>query len=128
MHEGYENNQMTDDWFEDNEGQLSVDVIETPEEIIIRSAIAGVSVDDLDINVTNDTVTIRGSREKCQVANQETVHIEECYWGNFSRSVVLPCHIKPDETDAVLKNGILNITLKKVEPSSNVQVLNLDDI
>lgn len=128
MSDEYLPNVSNDDWFEDNEGQLSVDVIETRNEIIIRSAIAGVSVNDLDINVTNDTVTVRGQREKCKVADQETVHIEECYWGNFSRSVVLPCHIKPDETDAVLKNGILTITLKKVEPSSNVQVLNLDDI
>ena len=123
-----ENNQenLKDDWFNHQEGQLSVDVIETPNEIIIRSAIAGVTVEDLDINVTNDTVTIRGQRENCQMSEEKVIHIEECYWGNFSRSIILPGHINPDTTDAVLKNGILTITLKKIENHSQVEILNLD--
>lgn len=115
-------------WFSDSEGQLSVDVIETPNEILIRSAIAGVAAEDLDISVTSDTVTIRGTRSHgCEEHNDETVHVRECYWGSFSRSVVLPCHIRPNEADATLKNGILTIALKKVEMRSRISVIDLNE-
>ncbi|OGL95025.1 hypothetical protein A2348_04620 [Candidatus Uhrbacteria bacterium RIFOXYB12_FULL_58_10] len=115
-------------WFSDTEGQLSVDVIETADEMIIRSAIAGVSSENLDISVTTDTVTIRGTRSHdCEDTGSKTVHVRECYWGAFSRSIVLPCHIRPEESDATLKNGILTITLKKVEMRSKVSVIELDE-
>lgn len=115
-------------WFSNTEGQLSVDVIETPADIIIRSAIAGVSSENLDIAVTTDTVTIRGTRSHgCEESGTRTEHVRECYWGAFSRSVVLPCHIRPEESDATLKNGILTITLKKVEMRSRVSVIELDE-
>jgi HSP20 family protein len=115
------------EWFSETEGQLSVDVVETPEEIIVRSAIAGVSAENLDISVTADTVTIRGTRSHgCDESDDRAVHVRECYWGAFSRSVVLPCHIRPEESDATLKNGILTITMKKVEMRTNVSVINLD--
>jgi len=102
------------------EGQLSVDVLETPEEIVIRSAIAGVTKDDLDITVTADTLTIRGHRSFSDIYEGATVHIDECYWGDFSRSVVLPSKINPDETEATLKDGILTIRLKKAEMASHI--------
>lgn len=115
-------------WFSDTEGQLSVDVIETPSDIIVRSAIAGVSAENLDISVTSDTVTIRGTRAHgCEESDSRTEHVRECYWGAFSRSVVLPCHIRPEESDATLKNGILTVTLKKVEMKSRVSVIELDE-
>lgn len=118
-----------DTWFHDSEGQLSVDVIETDSEIIIQSAIAGVAAEDLDISVTSDTITIRGERlEECNERDEGIVHIKECYWGKFSRSVVLPHHVKPDEADAVLKNGILTITLNKAEMSSHIPVINMDEL
>ncbi len=115
-------------WFSHGEGQLSVDVIETEDEIVIRSAIAGVSADDLDISVTSDTVTIRGVRSHgCEEARGQTVHVRECYWGSFSRSVVLPCHIRTEGADASLKNGILTLVLKKVEQRSKVSVIDLTE-
>lgn len=95
------------------EGQLAVDCIETPREIIIRSAIAGVEESDLEIHVTEDLVTIRGERQLDPTPAQSTVHYSECFWGPFSRSIVLPCRVKTDEADAVLKNGILQITIPK---------------
>lgn len=127
MEQNYLEQLSEQNWFSQTEGQLSVDVIETDEEIIIRSAIAGVNAEDLDIAVTTDTVTIRGTRgHGCTESSSQSVHVQECYWGSFSRSVVLPSHILPDEADATLKNGILTITLKKVEMRSSVSVINLD--
>lgn len=115
------------DWLPPHEGQLAVDVVETPDSIVIRSAIAGVDPENLDINVTSDTVTIRGQRSRASESTEaDTVHIEECYWGEFSRSVVLPCHVKPDEADAAMKNGILTITLPKAEMTSHLDVIPLD--
>jgi len=110
-----------DGLFGSTEGQLSVDVIESAHEILVRSAIAGVESEDLDIHVTSDTVTIRGTREHgCHTSESDTVHIQECYWGAFSRSVVLPAHVRPESADAVLKNGILTVRLKKAEMSSHL--------
>ncbi|MFC1787673.1 Hsp20/alpha crystallin family protein [Patescibacteria group bacterium] len=110
-------------WFSHTEGQLSVDVIETPKTIIIRSAIAGVKPEDLDISVTEDTLTIRGQRHQCSNPNSdETIHLQECYWGAFSRSIVLPSHIKTDQVEAELKHGILTITLKKVVINKKIPI------
>jgi HSP20 family protein len=113
----------TDPWAESDEGQLSVDVVETPTHLVIRSAIAGVSPDDLDIAVTGDTVTIRGKRGPlCEEKSDETVHVQECFWGSFSRSVILPCRIRTEETDAVIKNGVLTVTLPKAEMRASIRV------
>lgn len=118
----------TTDWFSHTEGQLSIDVLESAGEIVVRSAIAGVAAEDLDISVTTDTVTIRGKRSHgCVEQKGQTSHVTECYWGAFSRSVVLPCHIRPEDADATLKNGILTVTLKKVEMRSRVSVIELDE-
>lgn len=112
-----------DAWLQSDEGQLSVDVIETPEAILIRSAIAGVLPSDLDISVTNDVVTIRGKRAPvCEERSDATVHVSECFWGSFSRSVVLPCRVRAEGTDAVIKNGVLTVTLPKAEMQANVRV------
>src|SRR3989338_5394513 len=105
---------MEEAWGIEPEGQLSVDVIETDHEIVIRSAIAGAHADEFDVQVTQDTVTIRGRRKpEHPVTEPHVVHLEECYWGTFSRSVVLPSHIHPEEADATFKNGILTVRLKK---------------
>jgi len=108
-------------WKED-EGQLAIDVIETPETIVIRSAIAGVKDQDLDIHVNEDLVTIRGERRVDALPVQATVHYEECFWGPFSRSIILPCRVKADEAEAGLKNGILTITIPKASDSVRLQV------
>lgn len=108
--------------FDTQEGQLAVDVIETPENIIIRSAIAGVKPEDLDVHVTDDLVTIRGERQNQKEIDQSTVHFQECFWGVFSRSIVLPTHVKADEADAVVKNGVLTLTIPKVHGEMVVPV------
>ncbi|MCR4328695.1 MAG: Hsp20/alpha crystallin family protein [Patescibacteria group bacterium] len=99
---------------EEPEGQLTVDVYQTPSEIVIESTIAGVNPDDIDIDVTNDSVTIRGARQREQQVLDEDYFYRECYWGRFSRSVILPQEINPEEADVKFKNGILSIRLPKL--------------
>lgn len=110
--------------FARQEGQLAVDVIETPDRVIIRSAIAGVSEDDLHITINEDMVTIRGERSVTKLPLNATVHYEECFWGAFSRSIILPCRITPDDADASLKLGILTITLNKARGDVHLPVRN----
>ena len=105
-----------------NEGQLAVDVIESPDRVMIRSAIAGVHEDDLQIHVNEDMVTIRGERHIDRLPLNATVHYEECFWGVFSRSVILPCRVKPDEADASLRNGVRMITIPKARGEVAVPV------
>lgn len=116
-------------WFLQNEGQLSVDVMETAKEIIVRSAIAGVNAEDLDITLHDDTLTIRGSRaHEILEMKRGTVHVQECHWGAFSRSIILPSHVDPNSVDALLKKGVLTIRMKKTETDRPISILDLDDL
>jgi HSP20 family protein len=104
-----------DAWVESEpEGQLTVDVYQTPDDIVVESAIAGVRADDLDVNVTSDSITIRGSRQKERSVKDEEYLYQECYWGKFARSIILPQEIDPESADVTFKNGILTVRLPKV--------------
>ena len=106
------------DWLEDNfDGQLSIDVFQTEKDIIVKSTIAGVSVEELDISLHNDMLTIKGMRRQDWEVDPDDFFYQECYWGGFSRSIILPVDVKADEIAATLKNGILTITLPKEEKS-----------
>ena len=96
----------------DYSGQLAVDVFETPEAFIIRAAIAGVTADDIDITVNNDMVTVKGMRQVSEEAAGRYLY-QECYWGGFSRTIILPAPVLSDEVKASLKNGILRVVLPK---------------
>lgn len=97
------------------EGQLAVDVYQTKTAIVIRAAIAGVQADDIDISVNNDMVTIRGQRRVEDDVPPSEYLYQECYWGGFSRTIILPVEVKADKVTAALKNGILRVTLPKLE-------------
>ena len=100
---------------EENEGQLTIDVYQTPAHIVIESTIAGVKPEDLDIDITNESVTIRGKRSRESRIEEDDYIYQECYWGRFSRSIILPQEVDPDNADASMKNGILTIKLPKLE-------------
>lgn len=100
--------------FEEGEGQLTIDVYQNPDEVVVESTIAGVKPEDLDIAITNEAVTIRGKREKTETIKDEDYFYQECYWGKFSRSIILPQEIDADKAVASLKNGILMIRLPKL--------------
>lgn len=95
------------------EGQLTVDVFQDDQNIVIQSTIAGVSPEDLDVSITNDMVTIRGERRQAFEIDQEDYFYQECYWGTFSRSVILPVEIDADRAEAKIKNGVLTIRIPK---------------
>lgn len=103
------------EWLGSQEGQLTVDVYQTTADIVIQSTIAGVSQGDLDITIANDMVTIKGRRAREERVPEENFYYQECYWGSFSRSVILPAEVKGEEAEATLKNGILTIRLPKAE-------------
>ncbi|MBU1149136.1 Hsp20/alpha crystallin family protein [Patescibacteria group bacterium] len=106
------------DWLSDEfSGQLSVDVYQTDKEIVIKSTIAGVRSDDLDVQVTNDMVTIKGIRRMEEEVGDENYFYRECYWGKFSRSIILPVDVRNDQVTATVKNGVLTVRLPKTEPT-----------
>ena len=96
------------------EGQLAIDVYETPSEIVLKSTIAGVKPEDLDIGIEDSTVNIRGSRHQEDQVKGDNYFYQECYWGTFSRSVILPVEIDSENVKASLKDGILTIRLPKI--------------
>lgn len=95
------------------EGQLTVDVYQTPDDIVVESAIAGVAPDDIDVNVTTDSIAIRGSRKREKNVRDEDYLYQECYWGKFGRSIILPQEVDPEGAVVKFKNGILTVTLPK---------------
>jgi HSP20 family protein len=95
------------------EGQLTVDVYQTPNDIVVESAIAGVAPDDIDVNVTADSIAIRGSRKREKTVSDEDYLYQECYWGKFGRSIILPQEVDPEGAVVKFKNGILTVTLPK---------------
>lgn len=110
------------DIMEESEGQLAIDVYETSDEIVIKSTIAGVKPEDVDVSITNDTVTIRGTRKKDEQVSNQHYFYQECYWGIFSRSVILPVEIDSEKAKATFKNGILAIHLPKLEKASKKKI------
>ena len=95
------------------EGQLTVDVYQTPDEIVVESAIAGVKPEDIDVNVTSDSLSIRGARHREKTVRDEDYIYQECYWGSFGRSIILPQEVDPDSAEVKFKNGILTVRLPK---------------
>ena len=110
-----EKKEEKEEWLPESEGQLTIDVYQTPNDVVIKSTIAGVNPEDLDISISNDMVTIKGKREKDEEIKGDDYYYQECYWGAFSRSVILPVDIEADKTEATMKNGILTIRLPKIE-------------
>ena len=110
--------QEVESWLEketNEEGELTVDVYQTPEMIVIKSMIAGVRPEDLDVSITRDMVTIRGKREEERVAKEEDYFARELYWGSFSRTIQLPEEIDVDEAEAIEKHGLLILKLPKLD-------------
>jgi HSP20 family protein len=104
----------TDDETDEAEGQLTVDVFQDADNIYVQSAVAGVSPDDLEIHITKESVTIRGSRERAHTVAENDFFYQECFWGSFSRSIVLPQEVDSDASAAAFKNGVLTITMPKL--------------
>jgi len=117
------------DWLEDEDyaGQLAVDVFQEGDNIIIKSTIAGVKPEDIDIAINNDMITIRGKRSKEHEVAEKDFFYKECYWGGFSRSVILPCEVRVEQINASMRNGILTVVLPKAKKISKVTVVKVKE-
>lgn len=104
------------------EGQLSIDVYQTPEAIVVKSTIAGVKPEDIDISINNDMLTIRGQREMTEKIKSSDYLFRECYWGSFSRSLILPVEIEPEKIEAYLENGVLTVLLPKAKSAKPISI------
>lgn len=117
-----------DDWDEsesDFPGQLAVDVYESEDELVIKARTAGVDRNDLDVSISDGILTISGTLSSGDDTNIRNWHIQECYWGEFSRTLALPVAVKEDGVKAELKDGVLTITFEKVkqEKATKIPVL-----
>lgn len=107
-----------DNWDEAEEdfpGQLAVDVYETDEKLVVKARTAGVNKEDLDVSISDGILTISGTLSSGDDSDATNWHIQECYWGEFSRTVALPVPVKEDEVEAMLKDGVLTISFGKVK-------------
>lgn len=118
---------VTDDWEEDEavQGQLAVDVYETREKLFVKARTAGVNKHDLDVSIADNTLTIHGTLSAGNEEDVENYFAQECYWGEFSRSIALPVPVKEEEIEAMLKDGVLTISFTKVKQDTvkKIQVL-----
>ena len=105
-----------------DEGQLSLDVFRDGDALVVRSTVSGVKPEDLDISIHGDLLTIRGKRESGNDVSDEEWFYRECYWGAFSRSIVLPYEVASDLAEANLKNGVLEIRIPIREHGKKLNV------
>lgn len=117
--EGKANNWMNN---APEEGELSVDVYQNPNEIILKTMVAGVKPEDLDVSISRDMVTIKGKRENERVVADDDYFHKELYWGSFSRTIVLPQEIDVDAAEAVEKHGLLIIKLPKLDKNRSTRL------
>jgi HSP20 family protein len=110
--------------FEETEevGELTVDVFQTPSEIVIKTMVAGVKPDDLDVSITRDSVTIHGHREEDRTLSGEDYFHKELYWGTFSRTIILPEEIDVDGAEASEKYGMLTLRLPKLDKNRQTKL------
>jgi HSP20 family protein len=115
------------EWMDEEEGELKVDVYEKGDNFIVKSTMAGTKPEDVAIDINNDILTIRGRRHSDEVVeDKEYIHCE-CYWGNFSRSVILPHDIQKGRVKAFLKRGVLTIVLPKSGAKKEITVKELEE-
>lgn len=122
---GGENTAHAQPWLDEpEEGELAVDVYQTPSEIIIKTMVSGVKPEDLNIAITRDMVTIKGRRETQREVSDEDYFHRELYWGSFTRTILLPAEVEVEESEALEKHGLLTIRLPKIDKdrSSNLKV------
>jgi len=111
-------------WFNfgEEEGQLAVDIYQTDDNLVVKSTIAGASSKDIEISLVDDMLTIRGRRELDEEVMADAYLYRECYWGKFSRSIMLPVEVRGDKVMASLHNGVLTVTLPKAKRSKHTSI------
>jgi len=113
------------DWLK-SKGQLAVDVYQTDTDFCIQAPIAGVNQENLDIAIENEMLVIKGEREEPKSEEDKKYFYQECYWGPFSREIILPEDIDPEKIKASLKEGILLVTIPKTRVVKKKVAINVD--
>jgi HSP20 family protein len=105
------------DWIkeENDEAELSVDVYQTPTDIVIQTMVAGVKPEDLELSIARDIITLKGNREENRNIDEENYFAKELYWGKFSRTLSLPAEVEPEDVEATERHGLITIKIKKVD-------------
>ena len=113
-----------DDAEEEFPGQLAVDVYETDDKLVVKARTAGVNKEELDVSISDGILTISGTLNSGDDSEATNWHIQECYWGEFNRTLALPVSVKEDEVEAVLKDGVLTISFAKIrqEAAKKIQI------
>jgi HSP20 family protein len=104
------------------EGQLSIDMYQTADLIVIQAMVAGVRPEDLDVSISREMVTVRGRREGPHGIEDRDYYHHELYWGTFSRSVVLPQEVDVEEAEATENHGLLIIRLPKIDKARETKL------
>lgn len=106
----------------EEEAQLTVDMYQTSSEIVIKTMVAGVKPEDLDVSITRDSVTIRGKRTEDRTISDDEYFHRELYWGAFARTISLPEEISVDDAEAVEKHGVLILHLPKLDKNRQAKL------
>jgi HSP20 family protein len=109
-----ESSKPEEEWLGSEEGQLAIDVYQTENDLVIQSAIAGVNVQGIEISLEKDVLAIKGCRRKPEEEKGDYFS-QECFWGPFSREIILPAEVDPDKVSAKMKDGILTIRIPKIQ-------------
>lgn len=111
------NKKSNSNWIEEEneEAELSIDVYQTPTDIIIQTMVAGVKPEDLELSIARDIISIRGKREENRTIDEDNYFTKELYWGKFSRTISLPTEVEPEEVEATEKHGLITIKIRKVD-------------
>lgn len=107
---------------ENEDAELTVDVYQTPTDIVVQTMVAGVRPEDLELTISRDMITIRGKREESRTIDEENYFTKELFWGSFSRTIMLPQEIDPEEAEAVAKQGLLTIKLPKIDKEKKTSI------
>ena len=111
------NGKNNSNWIEEEneEAELSIDVYQTPTDIIVQTMVAGVKPEDLELSISRDMITISGKREESRIVDENNYFAKELYWGKFSRTFSLPAEVEPEEVEATERHGLVTIKIKKVD-------------
>jgi len=104
------------------EGQLVVDVYETEKELVVISAIAGIKTEQIEVSLENDILIVKGKRDNPSKDKDQRYFLKECYWGPFSKEIILPREIDTSRIDAKVKEGILTVRMQKIERAKNKKI------
>jgi HSP20 family protein len=118
-----ENKQPENNEWLETEGQLGIDMYQTENDLVVQSAIAGIKTEDLDVLIEDDVLTIKGKRNNPYRIDSADYFIQECYWGAFSRRIILPVEVDASKTDAQMRDGVLTIRIPKLQRESKKRII-----